>query len=495
MRRTILTPLLLLAVVAVCTPAIWYWQRCRLERLRRLQPTTPAQMDILATVCVAQEHFKQAAYVDQDGDGIGEYGFLSELAGLDGRRTASGQPTRVALIPPALGLGALRRGGTGSWEGICVRVDLATGHGHAASAPGPRETPAAIDRQEELWLAYGWAATEDLPIPTAVALGPDATYRIRFGPDQDPTHHYIGLQEAPAPGAAMDPSPPRPPDGQSLEDARRWWSDPDHSRIRNVDALEGELSSQGMGSGDGATWAIGSDGWVGVYGKPLAASGWQGELDDLLRGGLPAPCPPLAPSPPGTVPPAQPPPPPAPLAEPRWLEVPLESRFILVLDSSRSMAWGQVPREVAPPDLPQANPWQALIHQLAHLLRATCEEQEMGLALMDLDPPRTWKEELVPCTKSNVQEAIRWLSELALEGESLPGSGVRAACTLADGEPLQMILITDGVPSTGVHTPDVIRATNTCNARIDLVLYGAEARPEYVAPATRETGGAVLRFP
>ena len=58
---------------------------------RRGVGTRAAQMNCLASIHAAQFQFREACYVDQDGDGVGEFGFLSELAGLDGRRMKGGK--------------------------------------------------------------------------------------------------------------------------------------------------------------------------------------------------------------------------------------------------------------------------------------------------------------------------------------------------------------------------------------------------------------------
>ena len=393
-RRIVARLVVLTAVVAF---ALWVWER---DRVRRLHGRfwSPEQMQCLATIHVAQEQFRAAAYVDQDGDGAGEYGTLSELAGLDGRRTVPGEPTGIALIPPELGLDALEHGGIGVWEGICFRVDLTTGTGLATCSPGgPAPTQAAIDAQESRYIAYSWGTA--VPAPAPVAVTPDSTFYFR-SPSDEARGTYVGREDPPAPGAAFVPTPPRTPGGLSLDAARTWNQDPENSRVRRVDDLEGEMADWDAG-GDGARWLIVSDGFVGwePFGAPLDPTTFARPLQAMLQEGLPPPAPPVelprslvaqpvveppiveqvagapqpaddgsdpagrtAPDPEDSTPDAAdsttsagagdvPDP-----SAPRWLEVPLEDEFVIVLRDTPSMEWFSIETDSPnPPPLVRAS--------------------------------------------------------------------------------------------------------------------------------------------
>ncbi len=95
--------------------------------------------------------FQAAAYVDQDGDGVGEYGFLSEMAG---RRSVPSQRQRLAL------LGDTGLGKRDTVDGYRFSIFLPDGKGGVVNEPGagqPRLIQAgAADWQETWFLAYAW---------------------------------------------------------------------------------------------------------------------------------------------------------------------------------------------------------------------------------------------------------------------------------------------------------------------------------------------------
>ncbi len=95
----------------------------------------------------AEIQFQAGTYIDQDGDGIGEYGLLSELAG---RRTAGGKS--LALVGGPLARSA-------AMEGYAYAVYLPAGDGRVAD-DGKKEDRAAVkanaDAQEGAFVAYAW---------------------------------------------------------------------------------------------------------------------------------------------------------------------------------------------------------------------------------------------------------------------------------------------------------------------------------------------------
>ena len=96
----------------------------------------------------AQEQFKGGAYRDQNGNGNGEYGLLSELAG----RRDVGEGQRLALIE-----GPLARGATAG--GYSYTIYLPGGTTRVAD-DGKTETrpsvPANAETQEKSFVAYSW---------------------------------------------------------------------------------------------------------------------------------------------------------------------------------------------------------------------------------------------------------------------------------------------------------------------------------------------------
>jgi hypothetical protein len=108
----------------------------------------PAQI-LRSVVFPAEVQFQAGGYIDQDGDGIGEYGLLSELSG---RRPVNASNPTIALLDGALAKGAVV-------DGYAFAVYLPTANNRVAD-DGKKEVRAAIaanaDAQERAFVAYAW---------------------------------------------------------------------------------------------------------------------------------------------------------------------------------------------------------------------------------------------------------------------------------------------------------------------------------------------------
>ena len=94
----------------------------------------------LRSLTTAQEQIKQSVLIDQDGDGVGEYGWLGELGGIDAVR---GTGTRVSTSPfIATVLG--------------VKNATAAGPASAETLAAATATSADADVQEVRWACYAW---------------------------------------------------------------------------------------------------------------------------------------------------------------------------------------------------------------------------------------------------------------------------------------------------------------------------------------------------
>ncbi|MBA2480258.1 MAG: hypothetical protein H0V44_06325 [Planctomycetes bacterium] len=102
---------------------------------------------------VAQAQFQASAYVDQDGDGLGEYGLLSELGG---QRSLPGSP-QVSLIAEDLAGGIA--------HGYAIALYLPNADGGVVPEPegdAMRTMDAkAAEAQEVHWIAYAWPIEAD----------------------------------------------------------------------------------------------------------------------------------------------------------------------------------------------------------------------------------------------------------------------------------------------------------------------------------------------
>lgn len=125
----------------------------------RLAANEAAAVATMRTLVSAQAQLQATAAIDEDGDGVGEYGFLGELSGV---RPLRGQ--RQRLRPPVLSasFGALQ--GDGSGEGVVQRSGyffkvFLPGADRAAVAewPGPGDGPRILtEAAEQGWCAYAW---------------------------------------------------------------------------------------------------------------------------------------------------------------------------------------------------------------------------------------------------------------------------------------------------------------------------------------------------
>jgi len=111
----------------------------------------------------AQIKGRQAAEVDQDGDGIGEHGFLGELAGNADLRDPGGvRRANPAYLPLALQTDA---NGNASSSGYLLTVYLPDGNNAALGEAGNVGVGGvqvnAADAQESTYVCYAWPLQND----------------------------------------------------------------------------------------------------------------------------------------------------------------------------------------------------------------------------------------------------------------------------------------------------------------------------------------------
>lgn len=102
-------------------------------------------------IAAGQQQFKAGGYLDQDGDGAGEYGFLGELGGL--RPTPTAKAGLLQLVDPQLAAG-------GPENGYRFAVFLPDGAGGALAEPAGIQQRAlnagAAKAQAKRYVAYAW---------------------------------------------------------------------------------------------------------------------------------------------------------------------------------------------------------------------------------------------------------------------------------------------------------------------------------------------------
>ncbi len=191
-----------------------------------------AAMGTLKSVCTAQEQFRMAVCVDQDGNGQGEYGFFQELAGTAGLRgNKEGKSLSESPYIPAA-MGYLDEKGRIYRNGYYFKIYLPGAE--SAAVPGislPDPDAKAAPRQEQAWCIYAW------PVQYGV------TGRRTFFMNQSGRIYYTyasvknyGGDNEPAVEAAFDVKGVNP---------------------RNMDAVIAD-ATQNLASGDGELWMPGN---------------------------------------------------------------------------------------------------------------------------------------------------------------------------------------------------------------------------------------------
>lgn len=112
----------------------------------------------LRYITTAQEQFKQGNIVDQDGDGMGEYGWLGELSGIDACRVSGLKMNQSPYIAAILGI--KDGGGLAQKSGYYFVMYLPGTQGEALREPqgADQARPEAADAQEVRWACYAWPA-------------------------------------------------------------------------------------------------------------------------------------------------------------------------------------------------------------------------------------------------------------------------------------------------------------------------------------------------
>ncbi len=150
-------------------------------------------LETLKAIATAQRECRKQAVIDEDYDGLGEYGGLVELSGSAGGRME--RPLRNALLPRRLG--QLNNKGEYSRGGYLYRVYL-PGKGGAAigeSARGFGTGQFDPNLAEDFWCVYAWPA--DRSGGRTYFLGQDGDILVTDDA------RYGGRGRGPKPGAAL----------------------------------------------------------------------------------------------------------------------------------------------------------------------------------------------------------------------------------------------------------------------------------------------------
>jgi prepilin-type N-terminal cleavage/methylation domain-containing protein len=124
----------------------------------RISSNETAAIGTLTTLRTVQAQFQQAIVVDQNGNGIGEYGLFQELSGQEVCRASTHARTPGEFISQELG--AVDANGITSKAGYHYLIYLPTDGNGPAKSEGDIDLAASVsadaDEQEVRWCCYAW---------------------------------------------------------------------------------------------------------------------------------------------------------------------------------------------------------------------------------------------------------------------------------------------------------------------------------------------------
>lgn len=125
-----------------------------------------AAISTLRNIVAAQAVTKTTSIIDQDVDGVGEYGWFAEMGGAVNVRDSAGPNTGPVIDPTTLSqsLANVTANGVVNKSGYFFRLALPTAGGAplVENAGGGSPTGEDVDLCEGLWIAYAWPANYSL---------------------------------------------------------------------------------------------------------------------------------------------------------------------------------------------------------------------------------------------------------------------------------------------------------------------------------------------
>src|SRR5262245_26104980 len=162
----------------------------------------------LKQIVSAQSVVQAMRLIDQDNDGVGEFGWLAEMTGSVNIRDATGPHGGPIIDPPsaAKSIGLVNVNGVVPKSGYLFRISLpgAAGVGVNEAAGGGSPTGEDPDFCESNWIAYAWPSGYGTAGKRAFCVNQTGDILSTMNLGRGATASYDDLKVQPAPDAAIE---------------------------------------------------------------------------------------------------------------------------------------------------------------------------------------------------------------------------------------------------------------------------------------------------
>jgi len=174
----------------------------------RVSADETAAVGTLKQIVSAQSVVQAMRLVDQDNDGVGEYGWLAEMTGTVNIRDSTGPYGGPIIDPPsaAKSIGLVNVNGVVPKSGYLFRLSLpgAGGAGLNEAANGGSPTGEDPDLCETCWIAYAWPSGFGTAGKRAFCVNQSGDIMQTANLGRGATASYDDLKTEPAPDAAIE---------------------------------------------------------------------------------------------------------------------------------------------------------------------------------------------------------------------------------------------------------------------------------------------------
>jgi prepilin-type N-terminal cleavage/methylation domain-containing protein len=174
----------------------------------RISADETAAVGTLKQIVTAQSVVQAMRLIDQDNDGVGEYGWLAEMTGTVNVRDSTGPHGGPIIDPPsaARSLGMVNVNGVVPKSGYLFRISLpgAGGAGINEAPNGGSPGGESPDLCETCWIAYAWPSGYGTAGKRAFCVNQTGDILSTPNLGRGATASYDDLKSEPTPDAAIE---------------------------------------------------------------------------------------------------------------------------------------------------------------------------------------------------------------------------------------------------------------------------------------------------